>query len=580
MRKLKKIIVVVCCIVFVLPLILIAISFAVGACLYLTADFRQPDINPDLSQYELSVDTDSLKVCRDSRLCLNEYGLWEAYISGNSIERGLKYGALNKDLLRNQEDIFVNQIHEIIPSEWWVKFLHKVIIMFNRDMAKHIPDEYREEIYAMSLFGTDEYESYGTSYFRQLNYHAAHDIGHMMQQYMLVGCSSFACWDDESEDGDLIVGRNFDFYVGDEFAENKVVLFVNPTEGYRFASISWPGMMGVLSGMNETGLTVTINAAKGAIPTSSAMPISLLARHILQYASNIDEAYEIATQFKTFVSESLLIASANDGYAAIIEKTPEKIALYSCQLSAVSYQQSVSRVSVKSQSQQSRLVCTNHYQSEEFENDDYNIENIATSDSPYRHKRLNELLDEKSPIDAEDAVSILRDRYGLGNADIGLSNEKSLNQFIAHHSVVFQPEKLRFWVSTSPWQLGEYVCYELDNSSEFNVLSSEFRVQRSEFNVQSSEFRVQDYDRVCRYRSQYKTITTAIRDNQNITSEFIDEFISNNPNYFQVYNTLGDYELSRGNNEQAILYWNKALSLEIPRTTERDEIIGKIQKYD
>ena len=98
--------------------------------------------------------------------------------------------------------------------------------------------------------------------------------------------------------------------------------------------------------------------------------------------------------------------------------------------------------------------------------------------------------------------------------------------------------------------------------------------------VQSSEFKVQDYDRVCRYRSQYKTITTAIRDNQNITSEFIDEFISNNPNYFQVYNTLGDYELSRGNNKQAILYWNKALSLEIPRTTERDEIIGKIQKYD
>ena len=572
MRKFKKIIIVVCSIVFVLPLILIAISFAVGACLYLTADFRQPDINPDLSQYELSVDTDSLKVCHDSRLCLNEYGLWEAYISGNSVERGLKYGALNKDLLRNQEDVFVNQIHEIIPSEWWVKFLHKVIIMFNRDMAKHIPDEYREEIYAMSLFGTDEYESYGTSYFRQLNYHAAHDIGHMMQQYMLVGCSSFACWDEESEDGDLIVGRNFDFYVGDEFAENKVVLFVNPTEGYRFASISWPGMMGVLSGMNEIGLTVTINAAKGAIPTSSAMPISLLARHILQYASNIDEAYEIAKQFKTFVSESLLIASANDGYAAIIEKTPEKIAIYK----AVSYQQSVSMVSVKSQSQrsESRVVCTNHYQSEEFENDDYNIENIATSDSPYRHKRLNELLDEKSPIDAEDAVSILRDRYGLGNTDIGLSNEKSLNQFIAHHSVVFQPEKLRFWVSTSPWQLGEYVCYELkDNGSEFYV-------QCSEFNVQSSMFRVQDYDRVCRYRSQYKTITTAIRDNQNITSEFIDEFISNNPNYFKVYNTLGDYELSRGNNKQAILYWNKALSLEIPRTTERDEIIGKIQKYD
>ncbi len=563
MRKLKKIILLLCCIIFVLPLILIAISFAIGYCLYVTADFRQPDIDPELCKYELSVDTDSLKICEDSFLCLNEYGLWEAYISGNSVERGAKYGALNKDLLEYQEDVFVNQIHEIIPSEWWVEFLHKVIIMFNRDMAKHIPDEYREEIYAMSLYGTDKYDSYGSSYFRQLNYHAAHDIGHMMQQYMLVGCSSFACWDDASATGNLIVGRNFDFYVGDDFAKNKVVLFVDPDEGYRFASISWPGMMGVLSGMNEEGLTVTINAAQGAIPTSSAMPISLLARHILQYASNIDEAYEIASQFKTFVSESLLIASANDGYAAIIEKTPEKLALYKNQNTA-------------SDIQHPMIVCTNHYQSDKFADDDNNKENIATSDSPYRHERLNELLDELSPIDANDAVSILRNRYGLGNADIGLSNEKSLNQFIAHHSVVFQPEELRFWVSTSPWQLGEYVCYELkDNGQQTtaNRIGSEL--------ISADTLALSDeYVRVCRYRNQYKELVSAMKDKRDVGSEFIEEFISNNPNYFQVYNTLGDYELSKENYRQAIIYWNKALSLEIPRTTERDEITGKIQKYD
>lgn len=564
MRNLKKICIIGGALVIGLPIILVAITFAIGCCLYFTADFRQPDFTLDMSKYEVIIENDSLRRCNNSTLRLNKYGLWEAHIVGDAIDRGAEYGALTKDLLRYQEDVFVNQIHEIIPSEWWVEFLHKVIIMFNRDMAEHIPDEYREEIYAMSHFCTDEYDSYGNSYFRQLNYHAAHDIGHMMQQYMLVGCSSFASWDNESENGELIVGRNFDFYVGDDFAKNKVIVFMEPTEGYRFASISWPGMMGVLSGMNEVGLTVTINAAKGAIPTSSAMPISLLTRHILQYASNIEEAYEIARQYMTFVSESILIASAKDGYAAIIEKTPEKIAIYKSQLSAVSDQQSV---------QSSRIVCTNHYQSEEFADDEYNMENIVTSDSPYRYERLNELLDEMSPINAEDAVSILRNRYGLGNADIGLSNEKSLNQFIAHHSVVFQPEKLRFWVSTAPWQLGEYVCYDLDNSQQTTDNSSEF-------NVQCSELKDDEYARVCRYREQYKTIISAIRDGHNITSEFIDEFISNNPNYFQVYNTLGDYEASRENYEQAISYWKQALMLEIPRTTEKDEITSKIKKYD
>ena len=375
----------------------------------------------------------------------------------------------------------------------------------------------------MSLSCTDEYNAYSSPYVRQLNYHAAHDIGHAMQQYMLVGCSSFAIWDNESEDGELIIGRNFDFYVGDNFAKNKVVLFVEPTEGYNFVSVSWPGMMGVLSGMNEKGLTVTINAAKGAIPTSSAMPISLLTRHILQYASNISEAYEIAQQFKTFVSESILVGSANDGCAAIIEKTPTKIALYT--------------------GSSKRVVCTNHYQSEIFNSDKYNIDNIKTSDSPYRWNRINELLDELTPITPNDAVYILRNRHGVKNKDIGISNEKSINQFIAHHSVVFQPNKLRMWVSTFPWQIGEYVCYDLNEVFRNRQFEGSYVVDS--LTIGADSFLINDeYKRAITYREQYKKLQKAIDNKSYVPVSIIDGFIENNPNYFQVYNTLGDYMLS------------------------------------
>lgn len=528
--------------------------------MYYTSDFMQPQADVDLNKYRLTTDCDSLKICNGNYMKLNRHGLWEAYISGSPLERGAVYGVMSRGLLKYQEDVFVEQIHEIIPSDSWVEFLHKLIIIFNGDMAKHIPAEYREEIYAMSLSCTDEYNAYGSPYVRQLNYHAAHDIGHAMQEYMLVGCTSFACWGNDSNDGNPIIGRNFDFYVGDNFAKNKIILFVEPSEGHRFASISWPGMMGVLSGMNEKGLTVTINAAKGAIPTSSAMPISLLARQILQYASNIDEAYDIAKQYKTFVSESLLIGSAIDGKAAIIEKTPENIALF--------------------ESNENRILCTNHYQSETFSNDEYNIENIATSDSPYRYERLSELISEHSPVSADDAVRILRNRYGKENTDIGLSNEKSINQFIAHHSVVFQPEELRFWVSTSPWQLGEYICYDLD--SIFGGATQSVTINAlKEHNIEADSIALStDYEAVCRHRMMYKEISTAIDEGQQLSKEFINEFINNNPNYFQVYNILGDYELSRNNQREAVTYWQKALSMEIPRTNEKEDIINKITKYD
>lgn len=559
MHKIKKISGIILAIVFGLPMVLSIILFVITLYMYSTADFMQPDIKVDMDRYESATCADSVKVTDYGTLSLNRHGLWEAKLYGNSIDRGAAYGIMSKELLKYQEDVFVEQIHEIIPSEWWIEFLHKIIIVFNRNMARHIPLEYREEIYAMSLSCTEEYNSYGTPYLRQLNYHAAHDIGHAMQQYMLVGCSSFATWSEESADEELLIGRNFDFYVGDNFARNKVILFVEPTEGHKFMSVSWPGMMGVLSGMNEKGLTVTINAAKGTIPVSSAMPISLLARQILQYASNISEAYEIARQFETFVSESLLIGSASDGYAAIIEKTPEKIALF--------------------RSHDNRIVCTNHYQSETFINDSHNTENIRTSDSPYRAERINELLDDMSPISPDDAVYILRNRYGMENKDIGICNEKSINQFIAHHSVVFQPEKLRMWVSTSPWQLGEYICYDMNEVFKERIPVKSYVIE--ELNIAAdSQLLNNEYKRAVKYREQYKSISRAIDNNSRITESEIEEFISNNPNHFQVYNRLGDYMISINDTNKAISYWQKAISLEIPRLEEREEIIKRIQQYD
>lgn len=162
-----------------------------------------------------------------------------------------------------QEQVFVDRIREFIPSEGYLKFLGGMIRIFNRNLGRHVPEEYRREIYARSLYCSHDFDAIGTPYERQLNYHAAHDIGHAMSQYMLVGCSSFAAWGGASDDGKPVVGRNFDFYMGDDFTRNKIVTFCRPQAGHPFASIGWAGMIGVLSGMNSEGLTVTINAAKG-----------------------------------------------------------------------------------------------------------------------------------------------------------------------------------------------------------------------------------------------------------------------------------------------------------------------------
>ena len=96
MRKFKKILIIVLSIIVGLPIALTIVLFTIGVYLYCTADFLQPNVDVDLNQYELSINTDTLRVCKDASLLLNEYGLYEAKISGSPIERGAKYGVLSK----------------------------------------------------------------------------------------------------------------------------------------------------------------------------------------------------------------------------------------------------------------------------------------------------------------------------------------------------------------------------------------------------------------------------------------------------------------------------------------------------
>lgn len=549
MKKILKITAITLLILILLPTIWLIY-------LYQTADMKRPNITVNLASYPVLQDS-GFTVCNQSKLRKSKSGLWEIYLQGNAVERGVTLGKLTKEQLYFQEQTFVNQIKEIVPSDSYLKFLRFFTIIFNRNMGEFVPEEFREEIFGISLSCSDEFNAIGPAYERQLNFHGAHDIGHTMQEYMLVGCSSFGVWNDKSSDSTLLIGRNFDFFVGDDFAKNKLVSFVSPHKGYKYAAIGWAGMVGVLSGMNEKGLTITINAAKGDIPTSAAMPISLLAREILQYASTIDEAYKIAESRHTFVSESLLIGSAIDGKAAIIEKTPSQIALF--------------------QSSSNQIICTNHYQSDNYANDPKNIENIKNSDSPYRYARLEELISANRSISPQIASTILRDRHGKNSAEIGLTNEKSLNQDIAHHSVIFKPQLGLMWVSTSPWQSGEYVCYDLNKIFKETNFSNEIYVDSLTIAADSS-FLKTSYQKVIDYRLGVRELRKSMKSNQPLTAQKLDDFVHLNPNFYYVYALLGDYHLHFTNNEMALENWQKALTLEIPRKNEREAIETKINR--
>ncbi len=481
-------------------------------------------------------------------------GLYELYVEGQPFDRGVVNGKLTRELIRLQEDYFNDQINRLVPSDFYRHFLKYVVGWFNRDLDKHVTEEDKEEIYGISLSASEKYNYIGNNYQRILNYHAAHDIGHALQNLALVGCTSFGTWGTRSADGDMIIGRNFDFYVGDHFSENKIVAFEKPAEGFKFMYITWGGFIGVVSGMNEKGLTVTINAAKSDIPSGSATPVSLVAREILQYAGNISEAMAIAGKRKMFVSESFLIGSAEDGKAVVIEKTPDSLGIYD--------------------PGKNEIICANHFQSPELRGLRSNKIQIRQSASDYRYHRLEELLNATKKNTVAQTAQILRDRAGLENTDIGTGNEKAINQLIAHHSIIFEPMKKRVWVSTSPWQLGAYICYDLNQVFSLEGMKNDREIADSSLNIPADPFLLTDqYRQFLKYR-QYKK---ELAEGKDVDP---DSLIASNPNFYQAYQLAGNEMFKKKEFNRAIAYYRRALSREIATKGEENEIRNQISRAE
>ncbi len=519
---------------------------------------------PEVKQYPLEIPqvtkiNDSTFSYHQNFLTKNKQQLWELYIKGNPLQLGYNNGALTQSLMQKQEGIFFSKVEGFVPSKFKQKLLRGFLKWYNRKMYLNVREDYQAELFGLAQYSSDQYDFIAPKYLRNLYLHGAHDIGHAMQDLAMVGCSSLAVWDENTEDGDLLIGRNFDFYVGDDFAQNKLVEFVEPEIGIPYMSVSWPGMIGVVSGMNKEGITVTINAGKSKIPLTAKTPISLVTREILQYAKNIDEAITIAKKRKVFVSESILVGSAADKNAVIIEVSPKNFGVYRVQNT-------------------SRVLCTNHFQSEAYKDDKRNQKQIEESHSEYRYEKLQEILEEEKKLNPEKMASILRNRSGLKGEKIGYGNEKALNQLLAHHAVIFSPQKKLVWVSSNPYQLGEFVCYDLNEIFSVKKPVESLQVKTA-FNIARDPFAdSQEFKNYQEYRLVNTKVSNAIDNNEILTDDFIAHYQSLNPYFWKGYYVAGKYYFEKKEYTKAKIEFERALTKEITTVPDKKAVEKYLKK--
>ncbi len=521
---------------------------------------------PDVSNYSLEKPerikiSDTSYSTQNGFLNKNKFGQWELYVKGNPMQLGLATGALTQELFHKQENALLSKVDEMVPSKTKQYLLRKFLAWFNRKMYLNINEDFKAEIYGLAQYASPKYQHIAEPYPRILYLHGAHDIGHALQDLALVGCSSFAAWGNKTEDGKLIIGRNLDFYAGDTFAEDKIIAFIEPDKGHPFMSVTWGGMLGVVSGMNNTGLTVTINAGKSKFPLVAKTPISLVTREILQYASTIEEAIAIAKSKEVFVSESIFVGSAKDKKVVLIEVSPKNFGVYTVE-------------------NQNALVCSNHFQSAAYANDEKNQKHIVESHSQYRYERMEELLEENPKVTPKIAVDILRNKEGLDNKKIGYGNEKALNQLLAHHGIVFKPEELLVWVSANPYQLGEFVAYDLNTI--FKKKSERLlpkQLANTSLSIAKDTFQfTTEYIKYEAYRTLKSKIEKAINQKEKVDLQLFKELQNKNPEHWETYYFSGKYLYEQGYLRAALLEFNKANTKEITTLVDQENIDQYIRK--
>ncbi|PCH97152.1 MAG: choloylglycine hydrolase, partial [Bacteroidetes bacterium] len=210
-----------------------------------------------------------------------------------------------------------------------------------------------------------------------------------------------------------------------------------------------------------------------------------------------------------------------------------------------------------------------------------NIENIETSDSPYRYERMKELIDRQETINPTKMAAILRDKAGLGDINIGLGNQKTINQLIAHHSIIFKPGQQLVWVSTKPWQLGPYVAYDLSVIfKDLPGLKKDSSIIVDSLTIPGDKFLhsrlYKEFLAYTKLKCIFKKMISS-DDPKELDKHLPKKFMESNPELYLVYYILGDYWRKIGRLEKALESYEIALTKEIPYNADLDDIKAKTE---
>src|SRR6185369_6293285 len=245
----------------------------------------------------------------------------------------------------------------------------------------------------------------------------------------LVGCTSVTFRGAARPEGGALLARAFDMEVDPVFDRKKVVFLVHEDGKLPFASVSWPGLVGVVSGMNAEGLAVVVHGARAGDTATVGEPVVHALRRVLGEARTTDEAVRLLAERSPLVSHLVVAADAR-GDVIVIERLVGAPPLV--------------------RHLPERGAVTNHLEGP-ARSDPKNVRVLAETTTLARRARADELVGRAAaPVDPAAALAILRDRQAAGDASLPPGDRRAIDAGIATHGVLFDTGTKTLWVSIAP----------------------------------------------------------------------------------------------------------------------------------
>jgi isopenicillin-N N-acyltransferase-like protein len=371
--------------------------------------------------------------------------LLEVMLRGTPEQIGFQHARLLYPEMVENEGILLARFQEQVPNQLARRLLLDLAELRYAHVDRGMSLARLAEIAAGARgFQPDPYSGLFPTYQRFVYLNALYDMALSFEHSPLIGCTTITLGGDALEQGGGILARAFDFEVDEVFDRHKAVFLIREEGKIPFASVAWPGLVGVVSGMNESGVAVVVHGARGGSPEAEGEPVVHALRRVLSTAHDTAEALRALAERPAMVSH-ILILSDEQGRAAAVERVPGKPNFV--------------------RFLPSKAATTNHFEGPGAR-DPKNLSVRAQTSTLPRRTRADELLARlparlSTSAAVSDAIALLRDRKGPGDRSLALGDRSAINALIATHGVVMDTKQRLLWVSESPHLLGRFVAFDL-----------------------------------------------------------------------------------------------------------------------